>query len=860
MKRLSIFFAALLLSASSMMAAETVVYTVTATHGTSTGYATNCDITVDGITWNVEGNTNMTGTASIGGWGLGGKNINGAERIICSKNAIKGDITKIVVTHKTNNGITINNFHLLILSQVDDLNNPDAVVYATTEDIASMTNSNAVVTFSAPEGQSWTNKYYAFVYDLTNTTTSNKRIEFSSAAFYEKVQDITATAIALDKVSLTLGQYKSETLVATLTPANATTDIVWTSDNETIATVNNGVITAVGMGQTTITATAGTLTARCQVTVTETTPITCAQAVEIAQTVTTNTQAAAGGKYVIHGYVTEYKGTPANDMAKYTNYSAWLADTPDGGQVFMAYQVKPTDGETVANIGDYVEVIGDITQYNGTYETKGKGTATIRVIPAPQINVESITLSETAITLTEESSTTLVATVLPENATNKNIIWTSDNEEVATVSNGVVTTHSAGVATITATTEDGGLTATCVVTVDAYQTFYSVDFTNAAEAQTWNIDNKSIEGVSYVWSQTTSYGMKASAYANTTNYATESWLISPVIDLSLAKSANLYFSHARKYGSLEDLSVMATTDGFVWFSLAVSQWPDGSSWDFVDAEADLTNLLGSSHVQIAFSYTSTTSRAATWEIKNMKVSGIQAYAPATSLTLSEALTMQQYKSVQLAAVVVPSYTTDAVVWASDNEQVATVSERGVITALATGSANITVTAGTLSATCAVTVVESTPISCARAVEIAQTVSVNGGIAAGGKYVIRGYVTEYNGVPSDNMETYNNYSAWLADTQNGGQVFMAYQVVPADGTTIANIGDYVEVIGDITQYNGTYETAGRGTATIRVITSVSTDTDNAMVQTAETTKILSGGQVIIIRSNKAYNLLGQEISK
>ena len=111
-----------------------------------------------------------------------------------------------------------------------------------------------------------------------------------------------------------------------------------------------------------------------------------------------------------------------------------------------------------------------------------------------------------------------------------------------------------------------------------------------------------------------------------------------------------------------------------------------------------------------------------------------------------------------------------------------------------------------------------------------------------------------------MGTYSNYSAWLADTKGGGNTFMAYQVKPVDGETIAAVGDYVEVVGDITQYNGTYETAGRGTATIRVITSVSTDTDNAMVQTAETTKILSGGQVIIIRSNKAYNLLGQEISK
>jgi uncharacterized protein YjdB len=58
-----------------------------------------------------------------------------------------------------------------------------------------------------------------------------------------------------------------------------------------------------------------------------------------------------------------------------------------------------------------------------------------------------------------------VATVLPEDATDKSVTWTSDNEEVATVVDGVVTAVSEGTASITVTTVDGNLTATCVVTV-----------------------------------------------------------------------------------------------------------------------------------------------------------------------------------------------------------------------------------------------------------------------------------------------------------------------------------------------------------------------------------------------------------
>lgn len=65
-------------------------------------------------------------------------------------------------------------------------------------------------------------------------------------------------------------------------------------------------------------------------------------------------------------------------------------------------------------------------------------------------------------------SKTLAATVTPENATNKKVRWTSDNETVATVSeDGVVTAVAGGTAVITATTHDGLFTATCTVTVNA---------------------------------------------------------------------------------------------------------------------------------------------------------------------------------------------------------------------------------------------------------------------------------------------------------------------------------------------------------------------------------------------------------
>ena len=491
--------------------------------------------------------------------------------------------------------------------------------------------------------------------------------------------------------------------------------------------------------------------------------------------------------------------------------------------------------------------------------------ATGGVTPVTPVAVESVALDKAELSIAAGKTATLVATITPANATNKSVTWATDNDKVATVADGVVTAVAEGKANITVTTADGAKTATCAVTVTAASqavdvTIYSVDFTKAAEAKTWTIDDKEKAGLDYVWQQTTSYGMKASAYVSGKNNATESWLISPAIDFSRAESATMTFNHARKFGSNDHLSVKATTDGgSTWDDLTVSEWPEGKSWDFIEATADLSKLLGSAKAQIAFVYTSTSSSAATWEIKNLTINGTETYVPATGITLSTtALTMQKYKYISLIATVTPATTTDAVVWKSDNEEVATVSEKGVVTAVATGTANITATAGKYSATCAITVEEATFITCAQAVEIASKVSGDNVPAEGGMYVIRGYVTAYKGTPADDMETYKNYSAWLADTKGGEGTFMAYQVKPVDGTTVAAVGDLVEVVGDITQYNGTYETMGRGTATIKVIPDTTTALDNNTVDEVVVEKVIRDGQVLIIRDGNIYNLMGKEI--
>ena len=106
-----------------------------------------------------------------------------------------------------------------------------------------------------------------------------------------------------------------------------------------------------------------------------------------------------------------------------------------------------------------VSADGTITYDEGTYTMSGTKTESI--------NVEGITLDRTTLTLQEGSSYTLTATITPSDATNKLVIWSSDNEDVATVSNGRVMAKSSGTARITATTSDGEYTDTCQVTVVA---------------------------------------------------------------------------------------------------------------------------------------------------------------------------------------------------------------------------------------------------------------------------------------------------------------------------------------------------------------------------------------------------------
>jgi len=161
---------------------------------------------------------------------------------------------------------------------------------------------------------------------------------------------------------------------------------------------------------------------------------------------------------------------------------------------------------------------------------------------------------------------------------------------------------------------------------DDTDALFSADFT--ASDGGFKAYDVELGSLSYVWQQTSSYGWKGSAYKSG-SVAAESYLVSPVIDLTSASAATLSFSHAANYlngaACTDFLSVCVSTnlDGDVtkasWVTLDVPTWPAGSDWEFVNSgDISLAGYVGNKIV-VAFHYTSTDATSPTWEVKSLSV-------------------------------------------------------------------------------------------------------------------------------------------------------------------------------------------------------------------------------------------------
>ena len=125
------------------------------------------------------------------------------------------------------------------------------------------------------------------------------------------------------------------------------------------------------------------------------------------------------------------------------------------------YHYFRKDGPAAATINGFPAQITDVSEDHSHYEITYS-------FPASYVPVTGVTLNKTSTSIAAGNSETLTATVTPANAAAKGVVWTSSDKSVASVNNnGRVTAAGEGTATITATTKDGGKTASCLVTVTA---------------------------------------------------------------------------------------------------------------------------------------------------------------------------------------------------------------------------------------------------------------------------------------------------------------------------------------------------------------------------------------------------------
>lgn len=134
------------------------------------------------------------------------------------------------------------------------------------------------------------------------------------------------------------------------------------------------------------------------------------------------------------------------------------------------------------------------------------------------------------------------------------------------------------------------------------------------------------EELNYVWSFANNYGAKASGYYNG-NYATESALISPVIDLTNYMDVTLSFDHAVNYANgntVSDYCVVLVKESSEedWNNISGQvTYPEGNNWTFVNSGEISLKACEGKKIQLGFLYTSTEQVAPTWEIKNLEVNG-----------------------------------------------------------------------------------------------------------------------------------------------------------------------------------------------------------------------------------------------
>ena len=426
------------------------------------------------------------------------------------------------------------------------------------------------------------------------------------------VQKVKVESVLLDKASASLKISETVQLSATVSPSDAENQAVtWTSSNSSVATVKDGLVTAVSAGQATITVTTadGGYTATCNVTVS-------AEEIKVKKVEMNrkDTTLLIGDTVILRALV-----LPVNA----TDKSLSWVDSNSGSQFVSFEKESNSDTSVVVKALKVGKTSIRATSASGYW-----ASCSITVKNA-EVHVDYVSVSPATLTLSIDQTSPLTVSVLPAEATDKTVTWSSDDPLVATVdANGNVTGVGKGTATVTATSKDGGLSASCTVTVLGYALVSSISLSKTGI--TMNIGKSDTVKVSV-----------SPSYAHDKTYSV-SVDDATVVNLSQPKSG-MFVVRALKAGKAA-VTVKANDEGAK------------------KATCSIEVLKDTVHVT-----------SVTMDVKD------------TVLNFTKTLC----DSLQLSATVLPKDATDrSLIWASSNSMVAYVRQNGMVIAISEGETDI----------------------------------------------------------------------------------------------------------------------------------------------------------------------------
>lgn len=347
------------------------------------------------------------------------------------------------------------------------------------------------------------------------------------------------------------------------------------------------------------------------------------------------------------------------------------------------------------------------------------------------VDVSSITLNKSSLTLQQNDQEQLTATVLPNEVIDKNVIWSSSDTNIASVDqNGIVTAKNLGTATIKAITENGSKEADCTVNVGVQAPYITPD-----------------EGYYNVLNNITMSCATDGAIIKYTTDGTEPTVNSPTYSKPISITASTVINaKAFKDGAISSPVTTMNYNIYTGYPESSHNYEDDldKTWTYIyQGDADSLDITfdNSTYVEKKFDYISVMDEngdnvtgspftAGDLSGKTIRVSGntveielttddLDSYwgfkvtnikpitTPVTSVALDKtSADLQPGQSLQLNAALMPaSATNQKVTWTSSNQNIAAVNQSGYVTAVTPGNAVITVTTndGNKTAQCAVCV-------------------------------------------------------------------------------------------------------------------------------------------------------------